>query len=228
MATTCGARSKLSHSGVANERKNRPMSLSTATPGVPGGGDRRVRRRVEVRDAGGDDQGLHALVRMRGVVRSASGMPSAVRGVAGGGVVVPGDDLGAAGARARRSPGGRSGRGRGRPPCGRRSREPGSWRPRPRVEHGSTRFASTNSRATREEASARRAGRAGGSGTGDDRGKAQRELERGEADQREDQADDPEADDDRRLGPAELLEMVVDRRHPEHALAGALVAERPG
>jgi hypothetical protein len=32
MPTTCGARSKLSQAGVANERKKRPTSLSTATP----------------------------------------------------------------------------------------------------------------------------------------------------------------------------------------------------
>ncbi len=32
MATTVGMRSKLSQAGVAKERKNRPMSLSTATP----------------------------------------------------------------------------------------------------------------------------------------------------------------------------------------------------
>ena len=32
MATTCGIRSKSSQAGVAKERKNRPMSLSTATP----------------------------------------------------------------------------------------------------------------------------------------------------------------------------------------------------
>src|SRR5262249_11306993 len=32
--------------------------------------------------------------------------------------------------------------------------------------------------------------------------------------------DDPEADHDLRLGPAELLEMVMQRRHLEHALAG--------
>ncbi len=30
--TTCGVRPKSSHAGVANERKNSPMSLSTATP----------------------------------------------------------------------------------------------------------------------------------------------------------------------------------------------------
>ena len=32
MATTWGVRSKASQSGVAKERKKRPMSLSTATP----------------------------------------------------------------------------------------------------------------------------------------------------------------------------------------------------
>ena len=49
------------------------------------------------------------------------------------------------------------------------------------------------------------------------------QLERREAGEREHEADDPEADHDGRLGPAEMLEMVVDRRHQENALAGALV-----
>ena len=40
--------------------------------------------------------------------------------------------------------------------------------------------------------------------------------------QRQHDRDDPEADHDLRLGPALLLEMVVERRHPEHALAGQL------
>src|SRR5215475_5078708 len=46
------------------------------------------------------------------------------------------------------------------------------------------------------------------------------QLEGGEPGERQHHRDDPEADDDLRLGPAELLEMMVDRRHPEHALAG--------
>src|SRR5688500_1265343 len=49
------------------------------------------------------------------------------------------------------------------------------------------------------------------------------QLQGRQAGERQHEADDPEADDDRRLRPAELLEMVVDRRHPEDALAGALV-----
>src|SRR3954465_5340661 len=49
------------------------------------------------------------------------------------------------------------------------------------------------------------------------------ELEGAEAREGKHEADDPEADHDRRLGPAEMLEMVVDRRHQEDALAGALV-----
>src|SRR5580704_5945533 len=40
--------------------------------------------------------------------------------------------------------------------------------------------------------------------------------------QREHDRDDPEADDDLRLGPAELFEMMVDRRHLEDALSGEL------
>src|ERR1700733_11129079 len=41
--------------------------------------------------------------------------------------------------------------------------------------------------------------------------------------QREHDRDDPETNDDLRLGPAELLEMMMDRRHPKHALTGELV-----
>src|SRR5450631_429655 len=48
------------------------------------------------------------------------------------------------------------------------------------------------------------------------------QLQRGEAGQRQHHRDDPEPDHDLRLGPAELLEVMVDRRHPEHALAGQL------
>src|ERR1700676_3908371 len=40
--------------------------------------------------------------------------------------------------------------------------------------------------------------------------------------EREHDRNDPDANDDLRLGPAELLEMMVDRRHLEHALAGEL------
>src|ERR1700726_1466591 len=48
------------------------------------------------------------------------------------------------------------------------------------------------------------------------------QLERGEAGQRQHHRDDPEPDHDLRFGPAQLLEMVMDRRHPEDALAGEL------
>ena len=44
-------------------------------------------------------------------------------------------------------------------------------------------------------------------------------------DQRQHHRDDPEADHDGRLRPALLLEMVVQRRHEEHAPPGALVPE---
>src|SRR4051812_50008869 len=44
------------------------------------------------------------------------------------------------------------------------------------------------------------------------------QLQRGQAGQRQHHRDDPETDHDLRLGPAELLEMVMDRRHPEDAL----------
>src|SRR5690606_14906915 len=43
------------------------------------------------------------------------------------------------------------------------------------------------------------------------------QLQTGEADQRQDDGDDPEPDHDLAFGPAELLEMVVDRRHQEDA-----------
>src|SRR5271170_2887261 len=41
--------------------------------------------------------------------------------------------------------------------------------------------------------------------------------------QREHDRDDPETNNDLRLGPAELLEMMMDRRHLEHAFTGELV-----
>src|SRR5258707_5050632 len=48
------------------------------------------------------------------------------------------------------------------------------------------------------------------------------QLQRGEASERQHHRDDPEADHDLRLGPAELLEMMMDRRHAEDALAREL------
>ncbi len=48
------------------------------------------------------------------------------------------------------------------------------------------------------------------------------QLERRQADQRQDDGDDPEPDDHLAFRPTELFEMVVDRRHQEHALAGQL------
>src|SRR5436190_20084652 len=48
------------------------------------------------------------------------------------------------------------------------------------------------------------------------------QLQRGQSREREHDRNDPETDHDLRLGPAELLEMVVDGRHAEHALAGEL------
>src|SRR5579885_718231 len=50
------------------------------------------------------------------------------------------------------------------------------------------------------------------------------ELQGGEAGDREDRGDDPEADDDGRFLPALLLEMMVQRRHAEDPLAGELEA----
>src|SRR3954449_9140201 len=44
------------------------------------------------------------------------------------------------------------------------------------------------------------------------------QLQRGEAGQRQHHRDDPEPDHDLRLGPALLFEMMMQRRHPEHAL----------
>src|SRR5262245_10331037 len=48
------------------------------------------------------------------------------------------------------------------------------------------------------------------------------QLQGRKAGERQHHGNDPEADHDLRLGPAELLIMVVDRRHLEHALAGEL------
>src|ERR1700720_1404077 len=48
------------------------------------------------------------------------------------------------------------------------------------------------------------------------------QLQRGEAGQRQHHRDDPEPDHDLRLGPAQLLEMMMDRRHLEDALAREL------
>src|SRR5690242_1250282 len=46
------------------------------------------------------------------------------------------------------------------------------------------------------------------------------QLQGGEAHHREDGGNDPEAEDDGRLGPALLLEVMVQRRHAENTLAG--------
>src|SRR5690242_14477765 len=54
---------------------------------------------------------------------------------------------------------------------------------------------------------------------------ASSQLERRQPDKGENDCDDPEPDHDLRLGPAELLEMVMDRRHLEHAFAGELERE---
>src|SRR4029079_9221054 len=48
------------------------------------------------------------------------------------------------------------------------------------------------------------------------------QFQRGETGERQHHRDDPEADHDLRFGPALLLEMMVQRRHHEHALAGHL------
>src|SRR5882724_6542026 len=48
------------------------------------------------------------------------------------------------------------------------------------------------------------------------------QLQRGEAGERQHHRNDPEPDHDLWLGPALLLEMMMQRRHPEHALAGKL------
>src|SRR5882757_2415149 len=48
------------------------------------------------------------------------------------------------------------------------------------------------------------------------------QLQGGEAGQRQHHRDDPEPDHDLRFGPALLFEMVMQRRHPEHALTGEL------
>src|SRR5229473_2993887 len=48
------------------------------------------------------------------------------------------------------------------------------------------------------------------------------QLQGGEAGQRQHHRNDPEPDHDLRFGPALLFEMMMQRRHPEHALAGEL------
>src|SRR6202795_3663459 len=48
------------------------------------------------------------------------------------------------------------------------------------------------------------------------------QFQRREAGQRQHHRNDPEPDHDLRFGPAQLLEMMMDRRHPEHAFAGKL------
>src|SRR5262245_50026758 len=48
------------------------------------------------------------------------------------------------------------------------------------------------------------------------------QLQRGEPCEREHDRDDPETDHDLRLGPALLLEVMMQWRHLEHALAGEL------
>src|ERR1700728_2591228 len=48
------------------------------------------------------------------------------------------------------------------------------------------------------------------------------QLQGRQARERKHHRDDPETNDDLRLGPSELLEMMMDRRHLEHALAGEL------
>src|SRR5208282_5387345 len=53
------------------------------------------------------------------------------------------------------------------------------------------------------------------------------QLQRGEAGDRQDRGDDPEADDDGRFLPALLLEVVVEGRHAEHAPARKLAARDP-
>src|SRR5208282_2957621 len=51
------------------------------------------------------------------------------------------------------------------------------------------------------------------------------QLERREAGERQDRRDDPEADEDGRLLPALLLEVVMERRHAKDAFAGELEGE---
>ena len=53
------------------------------------------------------------------------------------------------------------------------------------------------------------------------------QLQAREAHEREEDGDDPEANDDLRLGPALLFVVMMDRRHQEDALAGQLEARRP-
>src|ERR1700683_1846956 len=48
------------------------------------------------------------------------------------------------------------------------------------------------------------------------------QLQGRQADERQHDRYDPETDDDLRLGPTHLLEMMVDRRHLENAFAGGV------
>src|SRR4051812_42078628 len=48
------------------------------------------------------------------------------------------------------------------------------------------------------------------------------QLQRRQAEQRKNDPDDHEPGDDLRLAPADQLEVVMERRHPEHAAAGQL------
>src|SRR3981189_2885408 len=48
------------------------------------------------------------------------------------------------------------------------------------------------------------------------------QFQRGEAGERQHHRDDPETDHDLRFGPTLLLEMMMQRRHPEYAFAGQL------
>src|SRR5581483_11868560 len=51
------------------------------------------------------------------------------------------------------------------------------------------------------------------------------QLQRRQAEHRQDRGDDPEAEHDGRFGPPLLLEMMVQRRHAEDALAGPFVGQ---
>ena len=95
-------------------------------------------------------------------------------------------------------------RARGRPGC--RPRRP--LRRRPRQAHAPSTAPTRQGR--RERRSVRAGSRPASSSP---------QLQRGEADHREHEGDDPEAHDDLRLRPAELLEMVMNGRHAEHAPA---------
>ena len=98
-----------------------------------------------------------------------------------------------------------------------RSRAPSHCRPRPRHRRRRRR---ARARSKGRSLRARTARPCGLRSSG--RRSCSPQLQRRQADHRQHESDDPEAHDDLRLRPAELFEMMMDRRHAKDALAGQL------